>query len=199
MSLAQAVFEQEAVEGGGQAREDASELEPVLAAAFFAGEFPQLGDQGDGALVESRETLVGSELANRFRWGSGAAEPGDGGGKAARVLGEEFDDFAVEVERAVMDGGGKGAVSVRGNAGQLSDLEVGGAELFPQADDLVRVSAIDSEVRGTEFAPARGDELKPVRLAQTVEAGGLGRGAAASHQAEGVALAENRTQVQRGG
>ncbi|MGO9231774.1 MAG: hypothetical protein ACLQKA_21490 [Bryobacteraceae bacterium] len=59
----QAVFQSEAVQGGGEAGEDGDELEPVLAAAFVGGKLLQFGDEGGSAFVESGEALVGSERA----------------------------------------------------------------------------------------------------------------------------------------
>src|ERR1017187_8091450 len=173
--LAQGVFAFDAVEGGGQALEDGCELEPVLAAAFLVGEFLKLGGERDTTFVESGELFVGSELGSWSGRGSGAAERGDGSGQPAGVFRDHFDHFAVEVKGALADGGSKSAVSGGGNGRQLGELEIGGAELLPQTDDLVGVSAVDAEVAGTEFAPAGGDELKLVGLAQAVEAGGLGR------------------------
>lgn len=159
----------------------------------------ELGDERGRTLIESGELFVRGKLARRFGRRGASAEAGDGSGQEAGVFRDQLDDFAVAVERAIVDGGSESAVGVGGDAGELGELEVGGAELLPQADDSVGVSAVDSEVLGAELAPARGDELKLVGLAQAMKAGSLGGGTAAGHEIEGLALAEDGTQVQQVG
>lgn len=149
------VFQLEAVQGGAEAGEDFRELQPVLAAALLAGELLELGDDGVAALVEGGELLMRLKLATGLGRGDGTAESRDGRGEPDGVFRRELDDFAIEMERAIVDGGDEGAVSIRRDGGKLCELEVSGAELLPEADDLVGVSAVDSEVTGTEVAPAR--------------------------------------------
>jgi hypothetical protein len=174
------------------------EAQPVLAAALLIGKLAELGDDRVATLVESGELFMGLKLAGP---GSrrGAAESGDGRHEPWGVLRDEFDDFAVEMERAIADGGDEGAIRIRRDGSKLSELEVSGAELLPEVDDLVRVSAIDSEVTGTEVAPARRLAKIRARSAEAMEASGLGGGTAAGDEAECVRLAEDGTEVQRGG
>ena len=195
----ESVFALEAVEGGGEAGEDLGELQPVLAAALAFGELPKLGDDRVASLVEGGELFVRLKLAAGLGSRGGAAELGDGGGEAGGVFRDEFDDFAVEMERATADGGDQGAVEVRGDAGELGEFEVGRAKLVPEADDLVRVSAVDSEVAGTEIAPAGGYASELAGLAQAMETSGLSGGAAAGDEAERPGLPECGAEVQRAG
>ncbi len=76
---------------------------------------------------------------------------------------------------------------------------ISGAELLPEADDLVRVSAVDSEVAGTEVSPATGDAAKLARRAKGMEASGLGGGTVAGNEAERLRLAKDGTEFERVG
>ncbi|MGO9231773.1 MAG: hypothetical protein ACLQKA_21485, partial [Bryobacteraceae bacterium] len=98
-----------------------------------------------------------------------------------------------------MDEGGEGAVGVRADAGQLGEFEVGGAELIPELDDLVGIAAIDAEVERAELTPAGGDALEPGGVTDVMEGCGLGGGTASGDGTEGLALAEERGEIEADG
>src|SRR5262249_14447761 len=108
-----------------------------------------LPDQVGAALFERGDRVSGRRRGRRRRF----ANVRDGGGDLLRVLGYEGDGLAVVVQRLVPDGWSDGAIGRRRDAGELGDLEVGGAELFEKADETVCVCFADMQELSAELLP----------------------------------------------
>jgi hypothetical protein len=81
-----------------------------------------------------------------------------------------------------------GAISFDGNARELRQLEIGAAELFQEANDVVGLRAGHVEVLDAEFLPVVGVAFVNAVIADVAQGLGLGGGTASRSHAIGVDL-----------
>src|ERR1035441_6233181 len=73
------------------------------------------------------------------------------------IVGDEADSFAIDEEAVFADGGFDGEILLGGDADELGEFEVGGAEAIQEPDEAVGVAAAEGEVTAAKGAPGWGD------------------------------------------
>jgi hypothetical protein len=166
---------------------------------------------GAGGIVEGEE-LVGDVTAAAGEVGdagieglgsaggvSGAAsfaeELADGIEHLGSVLGDEADDFAVDVDAVFAEDGFDFEILPGRDADELGDFEIGGAEAVEESDEAVGVAAGDGEVGAAERPPGWGEGPVELFVANAAEELGVGGGTASAESAKGAALAEEAAEV----
>src|ERR1039457_3933324 len=154
---------------------------------------------GAGGIVEGEEQ-VGDFTAAAGEGGvSGAAGflegLADGIEDLGSVLGDETDDFAVDVDAVFAEDGFNGEILPGRDADELGDFEIGGAEAVEESDEAVGVAAGDGEVGAAERAPGWGEGPVELFVANAAEELGVGGGTASAESAKGAALAEEAAEV----
>ena len=134
----------------------------------------------------------------RARSGAGRVleEGGDGFGDARSVVGVEGDDFAIELNAFFADGGLDGAILLGGDAGELGEFEIDGAELFEEGDEAVGVAAGDLEMGAAVVVPVGGEGAEEFLVADFAEGFDVGGGAASGDLTVGAALAEEEAEFE---
>ncbi len=127
---------------------------------------------------------------------AGAEEAADGFEDFGRVFGDDADGGAIDDDVLVADGGLDGEVLFDGQADELGEFEVDGAEAFEEADEVVGVTAADGHVGAAEGAPGGGDGAVEFFVADAAEEFGVGGGTASAESDEGAALAEDTAEVE---
>jgi hypothetical protein len=161
--------------------------------------------------IEGDELVGGSTGAAGD--GGDAGVHGDGGGGTARrwgeepidriaefgsVFGDEADDFAIDHETVLADGGFDVEVLAWGNTDELGEFEVYGAEAVEEGDEVVGVAAAETEVLIAELAPRVGEGLVELVFADAANELDLGGGTASADGGEGTAFAEQDAEFEDG-
>ena len=186
------LHEDEAQFGGG--------FEDELAVALGAGGVVE-GEElvGDVTAAAGEVGDAGVEGLGRAGAVSGAArfaeELADGIEDLGSVLGDEADDFAVDVDAVFAEDGFNGEILAGRDADELGDFEIGGAEAVEESDEAVGVAAGDGEVGAAERPPGWGEGPIELFVANAAEELGVGGGTASTESAKGAALAEEATEV----
>jgi hypothetical protein len=186
------LHEDEAQFGGG--------FEDELAVALGAGGVVE-GDElvGDVTAAAGEVGDAGVEGQGRAGGVSGAAafaeELADGIEDLGSVLGDEADDFAVDVDAVFAEDGFNGEILAGRDADELGDFEISGAEAVEESDEAVGVAASDGEVGAAERAPGWGDGPVELFVANAAEELGVGGGTASAESAKGAALTEEAAEV----
>ena len=120
----------------------------------------------------------------------------DGFEEFGRVFGNDADGRAIDDEVVVADGGLDGEVLFDGQADELGEFEVDGAEAFEETNEVVGVTAADGEVGTAEGPPGWGDGEVEFFVADAAEELGVGGGTASAESDEGTALAEDTAEVE---
>jgi hypothetical protein len=166
---------------------------------------------GAGGIVEGEElvgdvTTAAGEVGHAVLEGPGRAggapgtagfleELADGIEDLGSVLGNEADDFAVDVDAVFAEDGFDGEILAGRDADELGDFEIGGAEAVEESDEAVGVAAGDGEVGAAERAPGWGEGPVEFLVANAAEELGVGSGTASAESAKGATLAEEAAEV----
>src|SRR5260370_453508 len=151
------------------------------------GEIGDAGADGFGSGCGCGATVAGLGLVEKMT---------DGFEDFGRVLGDDADGGAIDDEVLFADGGFDGEVLFDGQADELGEFEVDGAEAFEEADEVVGVTAADGEMGAAEGAPGWGDGEVEFFVADATEEFGVGGGTASAEGDEGAALAKDAAEVQ---
>jgi hypothetical protein len=169
---------------------------------------------GEGGIVEGDELFgdvtsaageTDDESAEGLGRGSGAPgaagfaeELADGFEDLRSVLGDEADGFAVDEELVFAEDGFDGEILPGGDADELGDFEIGGAEAIEEGDEAVGVAAGDGEVCAAEGSPGWSDREVELFVVNAAEELGVGGGTASADSGKGATLAEEASKVHAG-
>ena len=103
------------------------------------------------------------------------------------------------MKRAIFDRRFNGAVAIRRDTHELRELEVSGAELFPEADNAIGLRTADLQKPAAKLAPVGRALQIFLFLPQPGKAGGLGGGTASGDQAERLIVSQGYAQVEQSG
>jgi hypothetical protein len=175
-------------------------FEDELAVAVGAGGIVE-GEElvGDFAAAAGEVSDAGVEGLGREGGVFGAAgfaeELADGIEDLGSILGDEADDFAVDLDAVFAEDGFDGEILAGRDADELRDFEISGAEAVEESDEAVRVAAGDGEVGTAERPPGWGEGPVKLFVANAAEELGVGGGTASAEGAKGAALAEEAAEV----
>jgi hypothetical protein len=169
---------------------------------------------GEGGIVEGDEligdvTAAAGEADDEGAQGLGresgapgsagfAEELADGFEDFGSVLRDEADGFAVDEELVFAEDGFDGEILPGGDADELGDFEISGAEAIEERDEAVGMAAGDGEVGAAERPPGWGDGEVELFIVDAAEELGVGGGAATADSGKGAALAEEASKVHAG-
>lgn len=184
-------------EGEAELREGGEELVAVFGAESGGEEALVGSGEGVSAGVEAGELEV-EGIGGKLGRAAGCAleHGGDGFGDAGGVVGVEGDDFAIELDAFGADGGLDGAKVGGGDAGELGEFEIDGAEFFEEGDEAVGMAAGDLEMGAAVVLPRGGDGAEEFLVADLAEGFDVGGGAASGDLGIGAALAEHEAEFE---
>ena len=110
----------------------------------------------------------------------------NGGADAGGIGESQFDLLAVDGDGVALHFGGDLAVGFGGDAGDLREAEVIIAELVELADEGVGALATHAGMLQAEFLPGESESFIDAGLFDFLEGGGLGGGALAGDDGEGL-------------
>jgi hypothetical protein len=122
-------------------------------------------------------------------------ELADGFAEFGGILGDDADGRAIDDEAILADSGLDDGVLLDGEAEELGEFEVGGAEAVEESDEAVGVAAGDGEVGAAEGLPGWGAREVEFLVVNAAEELGVGGGTTSGDGGEGAALAEETAEV----